>query len=180
MICNILSNKSVWKFIVLASYAPGAGYTRQEILKLLHWNNLSLDRTLKKLEFYGIIIKEGRIIRLNLESVETTLLLDVVEYEKKRLRQPSFELFMILNEFLRLIEGKDIKKAYLFGSHAKKTASVHSDIDIAIFSDATLDLIEAQDAILQEFNKRIEVHYFSAQEKGKLVDEVVKHGVLIL
>jgi predicted nucleotidyltransferase len=180
MIVNILNNKSLWKFLVLASYSPGAGYTRKEILKLLKWNNLSLDRTLKKLEFYKIIKKEGRIITLNFSSNDTKFLLEIIEYEKKKMNYPGFELFLVLSEFTRLIEGKKIDKLYLFGSHAKKTASVNSDIDIAVFSEDNLNLIEAQDKIMQEFGSKIQVHYLKPGEKGNIVSEIYKNGVRIL
>jgi predicted nucleotidyltransferase len=179
MIINILNNKSVWKLLALISYSPGSGYTRQEILRLLKWNNLSLDRTLKKLEFYKIIEKEKRIIKINFSNEESNSLLDIIEKDKKKLNYPSFELFLILNEFLRLIENKNIDFIYLFGSHAKKIASVKSDIDIAIFSDKKINLIEAKDKILQEFNKEIQLHLFKINEKGKLIDDILKNGVKI-
>jgi len=180
MITAILNNKSVWKLLALMSYSSGAGYTRKEILKLLKWNNLSLDRALRKLEFFKIIRKEGRLIKFDFSSEETKILLDIIEEDKKRLNYPSFELFLILNEFLRLTEGESIDRMFLFGSHAKKTASVSSDIDIAVFSGSKLDLIGAQDRIMQEHNKKAQIHYFRTGEKGKLIDDILKNGVRIL
>jgi len=179
MIFNILNNKSIWKFLALASYSPGAGYYRGEIMELLKWNNVSLDRTLAKLEFYRIIKKEGRKIRLNFENKETNILLQIVEDEKRRMNYPSFELFLVLTEFLRFIEGRDIDSVYLFGSHAKKTASAGSDIDIAVFSLAKINLVEAKDTVAEELGKEIQLHYFGNSDKGKLVDEIKKHGIKI-
>lgn len=179
MLVNILNNKSVWRFLALVSYSPGAGYTRKEILNILKWTNLSLDRTLRKLEFYNIIKKEGRIIKINFND-ETEKLLEIIEDDKKRLNHPSFELFLVLSEFLRLIESYKIDSVYLFGSHAKKTASVNSDIDIAVFSKEKINLIKAKDRIMQQFNKEIQLHYLKPGDKGKLVNEIMKHGVKIL
>ena len=180
MIINILSNKSVWKFLVLLSYSPGAGYTRKEVLELLKWNNLSLDRTIKKLLFYKVIIKQGRLIKLNFASEETQKLLEIINEDKKKLNFPSFELFVILAEFLRLIEPYDLSEVYLFGSQAKKTATVSSDIDLAIFSEQKVNLIEAKDSIMQGFNKEIQLHYFQPVEKNKITEEIKKHGVNLL
>jgi len=180
MIANILNNKSVWKLLALVSYSPGSGYTRQEILRLLRWNNLSLDRTIKKLEFYKIIKKEKRIIKLDFNNNETKILLNIIEEDKKKLNCPSFELLVILNEFLRLTEDKNIDSVYLFGSHAKKTASVSSDIDLAIFSDEKINLIESKEKIIKEFDKEIQLHYFKKGEKGKLINDIFKNGVKIL
>ena len=177
MITAILNNKSVWKFIALASYSPGSGFARKEIIELLKWNNLSLDRTLKKLEFFKIIKKEKRKIKLNFENKETAELLEIIEKDKKRLNYPAFEIFLVLNEFLRLIEGSAAESVYLFGSHAKKNASVASDIDIAVFSKKKINLICAKDRIMQEHGKNIQIHYFNAGEKSKIIDEVYKHGV---
>ena len=180
MIINILNNKSTWKFLALASFSPGAGYTRKEIMKLLDWNNLSLDRTLRKLEFYKIIKKQNRIIKLNFEESRTHELLDIIEQEKSRLNRPSFELFLVLAEFIRLIQDYQIDSVYLFGSHAKKTASVNSDIDIAVFSGKKVNLIKEKDQIMQTLKKNIQLHYFNLGSKDKLVDEIVKHGVKLL
>ena len=180
MIVNILNNKSVWKFLAIVSYSPGAGFSRKNILNMLKWNNLSLDRTLRKLYFYDIIKKDKRTIKLKFSNFETDKLLKIIEEDKKKMNYPQFEIFIVLNEFLRLVEGIDIDAIYLFGSHAKKTASSNSDIDIAIFSDKNLNLIETKDKILQEYGKEIQLHYFKNDEKSKLVSEVFKHGVKML
>ncbi|MCX6707265.1 MAG: nucleotidyltransferase domain-containing protein [Candidatus Woesearchaeota archaeon] len=180
MITAILNNKSAWKLLALMSYSPGAGYTRKEILDLLRWNNLSLDRALRKLEFFKIIKKENRSIKFDFGSEDAKILLEIIENDKKRLNHPPFELFLALGEFLRLAEGKRIDKMFLFGSYAKKTASAGSDIDIAVFSQEKVDLIEAQDKMMQEQGKKMQVHYFKAGEKGKLVDEILKHGVRLV
>lgn len=81
---------------------------------------------------------------------------------------------------MRLIENKAIDSIYLFGSHVKKTASVSSDIDIAVFSKEKVNLIEAKDKIQQKYDKAIQLHYLKVGEKGKLVSEVFKHGVKVL
>lgn len=180
MIIDILNNKSVGKLLILLSYSPGAGYSRGEILDLMKWNNLSLDRTLKKLEFHKVIIKDGRTIKLNFASEETKKLMEIIEYDKKKLNFPSFEIFTVLVEFVRLAEGRKIDEIYLFGSHAKKTASVNSDIDIAVFSKEKVNLIEVKAAINEEFGREIQLHYFKTGEKGKLVDEARKHGVSLV
>jgi predicted nucleotidyltransferase len=180
MIINILNNKSTWKFLALTSYSPGSGYSRKEILKLLNWNNLSLDRTIKKLQFYKIIKKEKRTIKLNFETKETTALLEIIEKDKKKLNFPQFDLFIILTEFLRLAEKYEIDEVYLFGSHAKKTASKNSDIDLAVFSEKKINLIQIKDKIMNEFDKDVQIHYFKKEEKGKLIEEIKKNGVKLI
>lgn len=180
MIINILNNKSTWRLLALMSYSPGSGYYRHELKKLLVWNNVSLDRTIDKLLFYSILIKERRVIKLNFENPETELLLEIIKQDKKKMNFPTFELLIILTDFLSLIENKrEIEGVYLFGSQAKKTAHLKSDIDIAVFSNTTVNLIEAKDKILQDYDKNIELHYFKKTEKGPLVTEILKTGIKI-
>lgn len=171
MIFNILNNKSTWKLLALFSYSPGAGFTREEIKKILNWNNLTLDRALEKLFFYKILKKENRFIKFNLEKN----ILNIFEEEKERLNYPKLELFLILNDFVRYCENKNCD-VYLFGSHAKKTASINSDIDIGVYCDE--DYIEVMEKIKDEYNKKIQIHNIS--KGSKLDKEVKKHGVKLV
>lgn len=184
MIISLLNNKSIWKFLLLVSYSPGAGYTRNELKKLLSWNNVSLDRTIEKLLFYKIISKESRIIKLNFNNSQTNKVLELIESEKQRLNQPNFELFYILTEILNNLEKNDISALYLFGSHAKKTASSNSDIDIAVITDKKINLIETKGYILEKFNKNIQFHFFSKKEfyqkQGNLINNIIKDGVKLI
>lgn len=171
MIFNILNNKTNWKLLALYSYSPGAGFTREEIKKILKWNNLTLDRALDKLLYYDILRKEKRVIKLNLEKN----ILNIFEEEKKRLNYPTLELFLILNDFIRYSETKK-SDMYLFGSHAKKTASIHSDIDIAVYCEE--DFIEAIERIEDEYGRKVQIH--NIIKGSKLDKEVKKHGVKLV
>lgn len=175
MILNILNNKSTWKLIALMSYSPGSGYSRQEIKELLEWNNLTLDRALKKLKFYKIIKQKNRILKLNYSNEETQQLLYLINKEKEKLNYPELNLFIILSDFLNEIEYLTINSAYLFGSYAKKTASIHSDIDFAIFSDEKINTIKIKDKLEQKYNKKIQIHNIT--KKDKLTKEILKHGI---
>lgn len=173
MLFNILNNKSIWKLLVLFSYSPGAGFTRKEFQNILKWNNLTLDRTLNKLIFYKILIKQKRVFKFNFEN--NSHILQIIDYEKKKLNYPSFELFLILHDFIRYCEN-NIGEMYLFGSYAKKTASVNSDIDIAIYSSA--DLTYAIEKISDKYSKKIQIH--NIIPKSELDKEVKKHGIKLI
>lgn len=183
MIPSILNNKTTWYFLILASYSSGSGYTRKEIKELTNLDNLSLDKVLRKLLFHKIIRREKRVIKLNFDNPETQIILDLINQEKIRLNQPSYELFMIIIEFMHLIENNYIDFIYLFGSHAKKTASQHSDIDIAIFSQQNINLIKEEERIETKFNKELQIHYFKTEDlksKNKIIENILKDGVKIL
>ncbi|MBI2564593.1 nucleotidyltransferase domain-containing protein [Candidatus Woesearchaeota archaeon] len=90
---------------------------------------------------------------------------------------------MIIIEFMHLIENNYIDFIYLFGSHAKKTASQHSDIDIAIFSQQNINLIKEEERIETKFNKELQIHYFKTEDlksKNKIIENILKDGVKIL
>lgn len=182
MIFNILNNKSVWKLLLLLSYSPGAGYTREELLNLLNWNNLSLDRSLKKLLFYHVITKNKRLIKLNFNNSQTNSLLELVDSEKKRLNQPNFELFVSLINIVAVLEKHKLSKAYLFGSYAKKIASKNSDIDIAVISKEKLSISTIQEK-LQLVEEKVQTHFFLENDFKKdipLVKEILKDGIELL
>lgn len=183
MISSILNNKTVWYFLILASYSAGSGYTRKEIKELTKLDNLSIDNILKKLLFNKIILKDKRIIKLNFNNSETQQILEIINQEKKRLNHPAYELFMILTEFIHLIESYDIDMIYLFGSHAKKTASQNSDIDLAVFSSKNIDLINTEEKIETKFDKELQIHYFKTEQiksKDKIIANILKDGVKII
>lgn len=175
MILNILNNKSVWRLLALVSYSPGASYTRTELMRLLDWNNISLDRALRKLEANKVLIREKRLIRLDFSQKITGQLLDIVEQDKKMLNYPVFNLFLVLIELAGRLESYDIE-ACLFGSHAKKTARVDSDIDIAIISDKPPDLTHLKESV----SSKLQFHYFKPKDRARLMQEVRKHGVRII
>ena len=183
MIPSILNNKTVWYFLILASYSPGSGYSRKEIKDITKLDNASLDKVLRKLIFHKIIKKEKRIIKMNFDNPETGMILDLLEQIKKKLNHPTYDLLLIITEFLHFIEFAEIDSIYLFGSHAKKTTSPNSDIDIAIFSDEKLNLIKEEEKIEEKFGKELQLHYFKTEElkhRNKLIENILKDGVKIL
>lgn len=100
------------------------------------------------------------------------------------------QLNKIVNDFLqRIHSGHSLKQAYLFGSYAKGTASVTSDIDIAlifnhldqsgVFDEAFEVFHEAQ-----EFNPFLEPICFSKEEFDDgltpIVYEIKQTGIELL
>jgi len=184
MISNFLNNKSVWKIIYLYSYSPGAGFLRKDILNLTKLNNLSLDLALGRLFFENILIKKGRIIKLNFDNEKTEKLLELINIEKKNLNFINYDLLITLNEFLDNCSLLKIDKIILFGSHAKKTASIGSDIDLAVVCDKKIrkELMEIQDKVERKFNAKFQLHFFDLHEFKKnmpLVKNIAKDGIVL-
>jgi predicted nucleotidyltransferase len=181
MISNILNNKSVWKVLLLFSYGRGVGYTRGKFKELTKLQNKSLDKVIRILDFYDLIIKKKRIIKLNLRNKFTDEIMNLIEKEKEKLNYPNYNLYLILNEIIRVLETKKkINEIYLFGSHAKKIASKNSDIDIAVITEnLNLDLTTEQEKLEEKLNFKIQfhIHKFS---NNLLSEEIKLSGIKLI
>ena len=108
------------------------------------------------------------------------LIQELWERERKSLRNLDYEIKVILTEFLRMIlDIIDLKKIILFGSHAKGTASVKSDIDLALISKEEIkneiEVTRIIKVLEKKYKKEIQVHYFtekSFEGKSKLIKEI--------
>ena len=85
--------------------------------------------------------------------------------------------------WVALVEKYPIDALYLFGSHAKKTASPQSDIDLAIFSSQNISLIKEEEKVETKCNKELQLQYFRTEElntKNKLIQNILKDGIRIV
>jgi predicted nucleotidyltransferase len=77
----------------------------------------------------------------------------------------------------------DIKKAYLFGSHAKETQHSESDIDIAVVMTHVPDIIDLQIQLMflrRNFSVDIEPHPINEEDftiQNPLAYEIMKTGI---
>lgn len=84
-------------------------------------------------------------------------------------------------------QGVTIKKAYLFGSHAKGTPGEWSDVDVALVSDQFIgvrfeDIKRFIDVTIKKPYILFEVHTFSVEDfedNDAFVQEIIKTGVRI-
>lgn len=185
MLNGILTNKSIFRVLILYSYGQGAGYTWSDFKTHTKLHIQSLKNALEILVFHGVLKKNNRIYKLNLANPEIIDLMNLINNEKNRLNLPNFDLYLKLNSFIEEIQmSKDrnkIKGIYLFGSHAKKRASVNSDIDIAIISD-DLNLKFTKEIIKLEESFGVEFQIIVLQQLGSdnLSIEIKKHGVKLI
>ena len=86
----------------------------------------------------------------------------------------------------QLPEDMNVKKAYLFGSHARGNSSDISDIDVAVIVGSNNDIFDLQMQMLRirrKIDLRIEPHPikeadFSSQ--NPFADEVIRSGLELL
>lgn len=185
MISNILTNKSIWRILILYSYGQGSGYSWSDLKEHTKLHIVSLKNALELLIVHNILKKNKRIYKLNLENQEVQDLMNLINNEKSRLNLPSFDLYLKLNFFLDEIQisknRNKIKEIYLFGSHAKKKASINSDIDIAIISD-DLNLNFTKEIIKLEESLKVEFQVITLQKlnNDNLSQEIKKHGIKLI
>ena len=188
----ILGYKSTWRILSLLLETPRKLVSRKELFEFTHLGNEPLSRGLSRLVKAGFLIREknGRkeFYYVNIANDYMVLAKELWEKERRRTRNLDYEIKLIVSEFVRIVlEFPDIRKVILFGSHAKGTASVRSDIDLAvIFADEKREETEITRIvkILEEkFNKEIQVHSLTEKSfvgKSKLVAEIMKEGIVLL
>lgn len=184
MLINILNDKVTYKVLLLISYAKGRGYKYSEIKEVLHMNNSSLYKILHKLEFYGIIKKENNFIKINFNNPLSEELFNIIEFDKKKFNNLGFKSTLILIDFLSEIDKEEkIGEVILFGSYAKKTNTLTSDIDIAIILKEKLDLFDISYKFEENYKIKLEFHYFTKEEfnkkNNKLIEEIKRDGIYL-
>ena len=80
----------------------------------------------------------------------------------------------------------NIKKAYLFGSHAKGNTNADSDIDLAIIFENLSDTFDMQIQLMKfrrKFDTRIEPHVFRESDfesSNPLTKEILTTGIEVV
>ena len=187
----ILGYKSSWRILELLFETPRKMVSRMELFKHTLLGNAPLSEGLQRLTASSILIKEKKgkkeSYSLNMGNENVLLLRELWEKERKNLHYLDYDIKIIISEFLRQIDFFGIENILLFGSHARGTASVNSDIDIAvIFKEKVVGEIEITritKLIKEKFGKEIQMHYFVEKNfpgKDKLAKEIKREGISLL
>lgn len=186
----LLGYKSTWRILNLLFETPRKLASRSELFKFTKLGNSPLSRGLERLARAEILIleKKGKkeFYYVNERSEYAKILKELWEKERKSLRNLPYGISIVLAEFMRSLNDgcKDVDEAILFGSQAKGTASVHSDIDLAVVfkNDLTQEIIVTRivKKLQEQFKAKIQVHYFTAKSfaaKSKLAEEIKNEGI---
>lgn len=188
-----LGTRSAWKIILLMSESPGKAMSKREIQAQTKIGGKVLVKFMDLLKKFGVIqetsIGKRSLYRMNMANSFTISIIEIVRLERQQLNSPYFGTAMVLREFvyeLTNINPGNLQRVILFGSVAKHTARVDSDIDIAIIVKENnpkdeLMISKACGDIESRFGRIIQPHLFTEKEfslkKTKLVNEVVRDGV---
>ncbi len=186
----LLGYKSSWRILSLLLETPRKLVSRREIFQLTRLGNAPLSRGLDRLQNSGIIILEKRgnkeFYYLNERNEYAKIIQELWKIEQKGLRNLPLDVTIPLSEFLRSLHevyGSKISRVILFGSHAKGTASIHSDIDVAIISKEAFEeigLAKTTKKIEQHFKVKIQLHFFTLEgfsEKNALIQDIKNDGI---
>lgn len=137
--------------------------------------------------------KKGRkeAYYLDLSNEFSRHMLELLRAEKVHLKNISFDTLLILNEFTRRLIEKTAfaNRLFLFGSVAKGTARVNSDIDIALVvskKDAAQELtvMHIIDSLSAQFKRKVQAHYFTEDEfassKSALLEDIRNDGIELI
>lgn len=194
-----LGTRTAWKILFVIMSAPGKAINRKQIKQMTKAGN-KLNKYLTILERFQIIrrVKQGKkfLYSYNLANLYSQHLLALYKQEYKDYNAVDFEIINILRDFvygLTQFDFNNIKRILLFGSYAKRTYQVHSDIDVAIITNQLVppgeqllhtDLI---DRLEKRFEKEIQIHYFTEAEfeklrkaGNKLVNEISADGLVLV
>lgn len=192
-----LGTRTTWKIILLMSEASGKVLTRRQIREHTKIGNKVLIKFLMILEKFDIVqaTKRGRLhqYKLNIANPFTKSIIELIQHERRQLNAVYFGDLILIREFVYELTNFDfvnIEKIILFGSVAKHTATIHSDIDIALITKQEVTPREqllhthVSGQLEKRFGKVIQVHYFTRDEfeksSSKLVEEIKTDGLLLV
>ncbi|HII15486.1 MAG TPA: nucleotidyltransferase domain-containing protein [Nanoarchaeota archaeon] len=190
-----MGNRTSWKILILMAEAPGKALSKTDIQRHTKIGSKALLRFILLLKKFNVIseMQSGKrfLYRLNMANPVVPALMSVINAEKEQLNAVYFDTAIALREFVyglanMGIEG--ISKVILFGSVAKHTASVDSDIDVAIVTKGKNPRLEADVSVMcggiqERFKREIQPHFLTEEEFGaktKLAEEIRKDGIVLI
>jgi len=145
------------------------------LAKELKTNQTTIARKIKELFEENVVDykKEGRnkvyFLKRTLEAFQFVIISE--HYKLIEILKKYYYLRKIIQE---LIQNKKIKLAILFGSHARKTATKESDIDIFIETKG-----RAIKESIERLDSRVSVKIGKFNRKNLLIREIEKNHVII-
>lgn len=192
LIESLLGYKSTWRILSLLFETPRKPVSRSELFKFTKLGNAPLSRGLKRLARAELLVWQKRgnkdFYYVNESNRYIQDLKRLWETEKKSLRNLPFSITLVLNEFLRGLNDSvtGIEQVILFGSQAKGTASIHSDIDLALIFEDDLTpeifITKIVKKLEKQFKLKIQTHYFTSlgfKAKNKLTEEIRRDGIIL-
>ncbi|OGI15090.1 hypothetical protein A3K63_03860 [Candidatus Micrarchaeota archaeon RBG_16_49_10] len=187
MINHIFDSNS-FKVISLFSLSPGSRFRRKEIKDRTKMHNLPLDNALKRLLAGQILKKEGNLYAMNLQDDSSKKILEIAKENYKKLKEPPFDVYLLLTDLVGAVAGSRDIEIHLFGSYSKLVYSENSDVDIAVITPKKFDkknLSKTVEKLEKLYGKNIETHLFVKDEffrnkTDSLVKDILQNGIRLI
>ncbi len=188
----ILGYKSTWRILELLLETPRKKVSRHQLFEHTKLGNAPLSRGLRRLTAVGILVKDKKgkkeFYYVNQANEYSRLLYQLWERERFDLRNVDYDVKVIVSEFVRMaLDAVDVAEIILFGSWAKGTASVRSDIDIAVVFEENLngevEITRIVRHLEKKYKKEIQVHSFASRSfvmKTAIVKEIKNEGIWLV
>jgi len=169
--------------------SDGGEFTINELAKRIDEYYSFVYRTVNRMAKDGVIAKKkagkAYMCSLKLTNEKSNALLKLAEIEKKEeLYARSKHLKIILDDFIALIEKRNILSAVLFGSYSKGTQTKDSDIDILLLVKGSINIEKSVREIYAKYGKELSVvemtvNEFKKQVGKPLIKEIKKNHHVI-
>lgn len=195
MLETALGYKSSWRILELLSETPTKPVSRTDIKNYTQLGNEAVNSALRRLTFVNLLVKEKKgkkeTYYIDLSNEFSRRIIELLRAERAQLKNISFDALLILNEFTRRLIEKTafVSRLFLFGSVAKGTARVNSDIDIALVvskkdTGQEITVTHIIDSLSMQFKRKVQVHYFTEDEfassKSQLLEDIRNEGIELI
>lgn len=187
MITSVFTQNCI-KILTLFSLAPGSRFNRTEIKDKVCLNNVPLDSSLQKLINSDIIKLEKPYYSINFENEYSNKIIEIVSKQFKQLKELPLNVYYSLMDLVNFLSTQKTNELILFGSYAKITYSLKSDIDIALLYSLKPNQKRISRIVLnieKTYKTIIQIHYFEKKsfyknKKDPLIKSILKDGVWLI
>ncbi len=186
MIENILGSKINIRIIKFLINYPNREFSTSEIEKFARARGGNLNRSLRKLTICSVLIKQGKLYKINYSNSIIQSLIKIFEKEKNVFQNIDEKELNILSDFTNELLKKysDIKEIILFGSVARGMYSEKSDLDLMVIKEKISQKIELEITnLIKKYERKIQCFLHTPKEfknsEEQLFKEVKKEGIII-
>lgn len=184
MITTLFTQNCV-KILSLFSLSPGYRATRRSLQINTRLNNVPLDKALSRLVNARILNHEKNYYYINFENDFSQKFLEITTIQFKRLKELPFSVYCLLIDLTHIFSREKKVELILFGSYAKRFYNKHSDINIALIFNSSIDkkkITKKIQKLEQTYEKTIEIHFFEKtnfynEKNDPLVKAILTEGV---
>lgn len=123
---------------------------KRDVLKLMKENGVTLSDVLNI--YISDMVKHNKIPAVIKSKAKA--------YTSPKDQLDIFKIRVLLNEAINEMNGKEIKKVYIFGSFARNEQKLSSDVDLRIEATnhfSSFDIGYLRDLLKEKFNREVDI-----------------------